>query len=59
VEGVIDHQLLQLHNVIEPAQEHNPANYVFLIMSVLLIIAGFLLCRKRYRTKKLSILAIF
>ena len=40
VEGVIDHHLLKLHNVIEYASNHDVANYFFLGFSILLLIVG-------------------
>jgi uncharacterized membrane protein len=47
VEGVIDHHLLKLHNVIERAADHAPANLLFLGISVLMIlIAGAIINRR-------------
>lgn len=46
VEGVIDHHLLKLHNVIEYAADHNVANYTFLAVSVVMIIIGYALINR-------------
>jgi uncharacterized membrane protein len=43
VEGIIDHHLLKLHNVIEYATDHDPANYGFLGTSVILLLVGWIL----------------
>lgn len=43
VEGVIDHQILRLHNVIEIAANHDIANFAFLGVSVLMLIVSYLL----------------
>lgn len=40
VEGIIDHHLLKLHNVMELAADHAPANYAFLGGSVVMILIG-------------------
>ena len=45
IEGMIDHHILKLHNVFELAAHHGPANYIFLGISVILIIAGFALVK--------------
>lgn len=45
VEGIIDHQLLQLHNVIELSSNHAIGNYSFLGVSVIMIIIGYVLIR--------------
>lgn len=54
VEGVLDHQILKLHNVIEYAADHDPGNYAFLATSVVMLVAGGILYRsedkKRYAT---------
>lgn len=54
VEGIIDHQLLKLHNVIEYADNHDIGNYAFLGVSVILFLAGWSLARsenkKRYNS---------
>jgi uncharacterized membrane protein len=43
VEGIIDHHLLVLHNVMEFSPDHDPANYTFLGISVVVLLAGCLL----------------
>ena len=52
VEGLIDHQILHLHNVVEYAANHNPANYAFLGISVIMLFIGWILIsnknKKRY-----------
>lgn len=52
VEGVLDHHILKLHNVIEYATDHAPGNYAFLGISLVMLIAGWGLFksenRKRY-----------
>ena len=58
VEGIIDHQVLKLHNVIEVDQDHSTANYAFLASAVILVIIGFLLCRKDHPATKLHPVAI-
>jgi uncharacterized membrane protein len=40
VEGVIDHQLLKLHNVMEYAPDHDVANFAFLGISFLMLLFG-------------------
>ena len=47
VEGIIDHHLLKLHNVIELSANHAVGNYTFLALSVLLLAIGYLLISKR------------
>jgi uncharacterized membrane protein len=49
VEGIIDHQLLKLHNVNEFSPYPEVWNYGFLVFSVLLMLAGGLLIRKGKR----------
>jgi uncharacterized membrane protein len=46
IEGVIDHQILKLHNVIEVTANIELWNYGFLIFSIILILAGILLIKK-------------
>jgi uncharacterized membrane protein len=41
VEGIIDHQILKLHNVIEVAIDHNIGNYAFLGGSIIMLIIGY------------------
>lgn len=43
IEGIIDHQLLKLHNVVEFAANHNIGNYSFLGVSVVMLIISFVL----------------
>lgn len=50
VEGIIDHQILQLHNVIEYAHNHQPANYLFLGISVVMILFGYMIIRSHHRS---------
>lgn len=46
VEGMLDHHLLKLHNVLELSADHSSANNAFLLISVLMLIAGWLIMRK-------------
>lgn len=41
VEGLIDHQLLKLHNVIEFAANHDVGNYSFLGVSVVMLLVSY------------------
>jgi uncharacterized membrane protein len=43
VEGLIDHHLLKLHNVMEFAADHEPANFGFLGASVLMLLIGYII----------------
>lgn len=54
VEGVIDHQILKLDNVIELAANHNIANFTFLGVSIVMIIIGFLLVNTENKTRYIS-----
>lgn len=47
VEGIIDHQLLKLHNVIELSPNHAVGNYGFLIASVIMLLVGILITKKK------------
>lgn len=47
IEGVIDHHILKLHNVIELSANHNAGNYSFLAISVVMIIVGYMLINQR------------
>lgn len=47
VEGVIDHHLLLLHNVIELAPNHDPGNFTFLGISVIMVVVGYMLIANR------------
>jgi uncharacterized membrane protein len=51
VEGVIDHHLLELHNVIELSDNHAPGNFAFLGASVLMILVGSALARSGRKQK--------
>ena len=46
-EGVIDHHLLKLHNVMELSSNHDLANFAFLGISIIMIIIGYLLVNQR------------
>jgi uncharacterized membrane protein len=46
VEGVIDHHILKLHNVMEIASNHNIANFTFLGVSVLMLVVGYIFYKK-------------
>ena len=52
IEGLIDHQILKLHNVIEFATDHTIGNYSFLGASVVMLTVSFILFqsenKKRY-----------
>jgi uncharacterized membrane protein len=43
VEGVIDHQILKLHNVIELSPNHDTGNFSFLGVSVVMLVIGYAL----------------
>jgi uncharacterized membrane protein len=49
VEGLIDHQLFKLHNVKEISPSPESWNVAFLLFSLLLLAAGFLLAKKQFR----------
>lgn len=51
VEGVLNHQILELHNVIEYASDHAPGNYAFLGASLVMLIAGWGLFRSESRKR--------
>ncbi len=51
-EGIIDHQLLRLHNVVEYAGNHNIGNYGFLVVSVLMLIGSYGLYNSENRKAK-------
>jgi uncharacterized membrane protein len=40
VEGIIDHHLLKLHNVMEFSANHDVANYTFLVISGVMLVIG-------------------
>ena len=46
VEGIIDHHILRLHNVVENSVNHDIGNYTFLGFSLILILISWLLIRK-------------
>jgi uncharacterized membrane protein len=46
VEGIIDHHLLKLHNVLESSKDPDVANFTFLGLSALLLLAGLWLTLK-------------
>jgi uncharacterized membrane protein len=54
VEGVIDHQILKLHNVIELAPNHDIANFAFLGLSVVMIIIGYAFVNSENKTRYTS-----
>lgn len=56
IEGIINHQILELHNVCERSQNPNLCNYGFLIFGVLLIIAGWLMIKKNNALKQIIII---
>ncbi len=45
VEGIIDHHLLKLHNILELSPNHDTGNFIFLGISVLLILSGYALVK--------------
>jgi len=49
VEGLIDHQLLKLHNVIEFSADHNTGNFIFLGVSAVMLLIGYLLVSRKHR----------
>lgn len=49
VEGVIDHHMLKLHNVMELVANHAPANYAFLGVSVVMLLIGYVLVNSESR----------
>ncbi|HKG06412.1 MAG TPA: DUF2243 domain-containing protein [Pedobacter sp.] len=51
IEGMLNHQLLGLHNVMEYAADHQPANYTYLSVSVLMLIFGMWLASTSYSRK--------
>jgi uncharacterized membrane protein len=53
VEGIINHHLLNLHNVKESV-EPDFFNYAFLGISVIMLLIGWLLCRRRFIADKTS-----
>jgi uncharacterized membrane protein len=51
VEGIIDHQILKLHNVVENSLNHDTANYIFLGTSVAMILTGNLIMMSHINKK--------
>jgi uncharacterized membrane protein len=51
VEGVIDHQILKLHNVIELSPNHDIGNFAFLGISVSMLIIGYVLVVQKTKIK--------
>ncbi|SEM58764.1 Uncharacterized membrane protein [Chitinophaga rupis] len=49
VEGLIDHQLLKLHNVIEFSANHNTGNFIFLGVSVMMLVIGYVLVTRKHQ----------
>ncbi|HEX8334444.1 MAG TPA: DUF2243 domain-containing protein [Segetibacter sp.] len=57
VEGIIDHHLLKLHNVVEFSSNHEVGNYSFLGISVLMLVVGYTLVNsesKNHRTTTMT-----
>lgn len=50
VEGIIDHHLLKLHNVMEQSSNHDVGNYSFLGISVVMIILGYIIANRRRKS---------
>jgi uncharacterized membrane protein len=46
IEGIMNHYILNLHNVIESTVNHHTANHIFLASSVVIFIAGYIWVRK-------------
>lgn len=49
IEGLIDHQLLGIHHVVENASNHLPADLAFLASGVVLIVIGWGMIRRTER----------
>ena len=54
VEGVINHQVLKLHNVIEFSLNHDIGNFTFLGISVVFLVVGYLIVHKRNETTNIG-----
>lgn len=54
VEGIIDHQLLVLHRVRELSNNPELYNYGFLIISIIMLIVGWLMIKSGRRTSGVS-----
>ena len=52
VEGIINHHILKLHNVRDNVADPDMWNYAFLLLSAMLLIAGWLLLRYYKRVTK-------
>lgn len=52
IEGIINHQILELHNVCERSPNLNLWNYGFLVFGLLLIVSGWLIVRKNKGIKE-------
>ena len=46
VEGIINHHILKLHNVQEVSLHHDLGNYIFLIVSLIMMLIGYALIKK-------------
>ncbi|MCW3079443.1 MAG: hypothetical protein JWR87_873 [Segetibacter sp.] len=55
VEGVIDHQLLKLHNVMEQSPNHHVANFSFLGISVIMLITGYALVNSESKQTHITV----
>jgi uncharacterized membrane protein len=55
IEGLIDHHLLKLHNVVELSPNHDTGNYIFLGISILMIFLGYWLFHKEKSNQSLII----
>jgi uncharacterized membrane protein len=51
VEGLIDHHLLKLHNVIELSFDHDIGNFAFLGISLLMLVVGYILVTIKGKSK--------
>ena len=52
IEGIIDHHLLKLHNVIELSPNHDTGNFIFLGVSIVMIIVGYGLANSRSKYER-------
>lgn len=52
VEGIINHQILEMHNVREVAANKELWNYGFLLFGILLLLSGWLLIRLEFRKQQ-------
>lgn len=51
VEGVIDHHMLKLHNVVELSPDHDIGNFAFLGASLVMLIVGYSLANSEYKRR--------